>query len=424
MSRGFALAVAAASVAAYLALGLFGSGDAWWLGDLAVYRAGGADVLAGHGELYTVRPGRLPFTYTPWAGLVFTPLAWLPWVAVKALGVAANLVLVAVATWLAWGVAGLRGDRVRATALTAAALLWTEPVQENLRFGQINLLLLVLVLWDLSRPRGARLVGVGVGIAAGLKLTPVIFIPYLLLTGRVREAVTALGTFVGTIAVAFVVLPRECVDYWGGLFFDDARIGLAQFPGNQSLHGAVARQFGADPAPGVLWPALATVVAALGMTLAVRAARRGAELTGMGLCALTALLVSPISWTHHWVWALPLVILLVDRVRRTRAWPEVVALAALCALAAAYPMDRPRVAGVLPAGLVWTVPFGNDRELHLRGWQLLAGNAYVIAGVCVLIGCLISCVIAERSGSGFHSFARFGAARRSADRSGSQGLVP
>ncbi|MYS78981.1 glycosyltransferase 87 family protein [Embleya scabrispora] len=386
MTRRAALAVAACSLTVYLLLGAFGSADMWWLGDLRVYRQGGVDVLAGHGDLYTIRPGRLPFTYTPWAGLTFTPLAWLPWGAVEVVGVAGNLALLGTATWLAWGILGLRGDdRVRATALSAAALLWTEPVQENLRFGQVNLLLLVLVLADFARPRGARFTGVGVGLAAGLKLTPAIFIPYLLLTGRVREGLTALGVFVGTVAAAFAVLPRECADYWGGLFLDDTRIGLAQFPGNQSVHGAVTRQFGAQSPPGWLWPLLAVLVAALGMTLAVVAARRGAALTGMGLCALTALLVSPISWTHHWVWALPLVIVLVDRVRRIRSAVAWGSLVAVLAVAAAYPMERARVSGVLPSGIVWTVPFGDGGELKLHGWQLIVGNAYVLVAVTGLI---------------------------------------
>ncbi|MET7302946.1 glycosyltransferase 87 family protein [Embleya sp. NPDC005575] len=386
MTRRAALAVAACSLTAYLLLGTFGTADMWWLGDLRVYRQGGVDVLAGHGDLYTIRPKRLPFTYTPWAGLTFTPLAWLPWGAVEVVGVVGNLALLGTATWLAWGILGLRGDdRVRATALSAAALLWTEPVQENLRFGQVNLLLLVLVLTDFARPRGARFTGVGVGLAAGLKLTPAIFIPYLFLTGRVREGLTALGVFVGTVAAAFAVLPRECADYWGGLFLDDTRIGLAQFPGNQSVNGAVTRQFGAQSPPGWLWPLLAVLVAALGMTLAVVAARRGAALAGMGRCALTALLVSPISWTHHWVWALPLVIVLADRVRRTRtpvAWGPLVAV---LAVAAAYPMERARVSGVLPSGIVWTVPYGDGGELNLHGRQLIVGNAYVLVAVTGLI---------------------------------------
>lgn len=247
------------------------------------------------------------------------------------------------------------------------------------------------------------------GIAAGLKLTPAIFIPYMLLTGRVREGLTALGVFLGTIAAAFAVLPRECADYWGGLFMDDTRIGLAQFPGNQSLNGAVTRQFGAETPPEWLWPVLAVSVALVGITLAVATARGGAALAGMGLCALTALLVSPISWTHHWVWALPLVIVLVDRAWRTRARPAVAALAAVFAIAAAYPMHRARTSGVLPGGVVWTVPFGDGRELDLHGWELIASSAYVLGALGVLaVG--VYALIAD--GRAVHLIDRFTSGRR------------
>jgi len=406
-----ALSVAGVSLAGYVLLGVFGSGDAWWLGDLRVYHDGGAAVLSGDGDLYEAAPGRLPFTYTPWAGLLFTSFGWMSWDVVRVLGVAANLALLGAATWLAWGLAGVRerAARVPLAVITGAALLWTEPVQENLRFGQINLLLVVLVLADLARPRGSRVAGVGIGLAAGLKLTPAIFIPYLLLTGRVREGLTAIGVFAGTVAVAFVVLPRECVDYWGGLFLDDSRIGLAQFPGNQSLNGAVARWYGEQSPPGWVWPVLAVLFGAVGMLLAVLSARRGAAALGAGLCGLTGLLVSPISWTHHWVWALPLVVALAAWARRSATPGAVGSLIVVAALIAAFPMHRPRVSGLLPGGVVWMVPFGEGRESRLYGWQLVVGNAYVLAGVVVLGAVLVSAVRGwDRRMDRIHPFVRFG----------------
>jgi len=407
VNRGrIALSAAGVSVVAYVALGVFGSAAVWWLGDLRVYYDGGAAVLSGDGDLYAERaPGRLPFTYTPWAGLTFALFGWLPWGAVEVLGVVANLALLAVATWCAWGLAGVRDRAIRVplVAATAAAALWTEPVQENLRFGQINLLLVALVLADLTRPRGSRWGGVGVGLAAGLKLTPAIFIPYLLLTGRVREGLTALGVFAGTIAAAFVVLPRECVDYWGGLFLDDSRIGLAQFPGNQSLNGAVTRWYGEQSPPGWVWPVLALAVGGVGMLLAVAAGRRGAGALGAGLCGLTGLMVSPISWTHHWVWALPLVVALVARARTAATAAAVFPVAAIAALAAAYPMHRSSVSGLVPGGVVWLVPFGEGRELRLAGWEHVVGNAYVIAAVA---GLAVLLVLAVRDRA-IHPIVRF-----------------
>lgn len=308
--------------------------------------------------------------------------------------IAGNLTLLTVGAHLAWGMVGVRGTRrLAAAAITAAILLWTEPVQETLRFGQINLLLLALVLADLARAPGARLRGCGVGLAAGLKLTPAIVIPYLFLTGRVREgrnAVLALGT---SLFLAFAVLPRESLRYWGGLFFDDTRVGPVQMPGNQSLHGLLIRFTHQMPPPGPVWPALAGAVGVGGLALAaiIGRGRPGdprRDLAGLCVTALTGLLVSPISWTHHWVWIVPGGVLLVDTARRRLgriSAPAAPAALALVALTAAVPGRRVELPVPVPTGLIWQVPYRDGRELRLAGWDLVLADAYTLAGLAALI---------------------------------------
>lgn len=391
-----AAVLVATSVAGYLALALTRPATMWWLGDLRVYQAGGRAILDGRGRLYSMSVGtaHLPFTYTPCAALLFTPLAWLPWGVLRWISIAGNLTLLTVGAHLAWGMVGVRGARrLAAAAITAAILLWTEPVQETLRFGQINLLLLALVLADLSRAPGARLRGCGVGLAAGLKLTPAIVIPYLFLTGRVREgrnAVLALGT---SLFLAFAVLPRESLRYWGGLFYDDTRVGPVQVPGNQSLHGLLIRFTHQMPPPGPIWPALAGAVGVGGLALAViigrgRPGDPRRDLAGLCVTALTGLLVSPISWTHHWVWIVPGGVLLVDTARRGLgriSAPAATAALALVALTAAVPGRRVELPVPVPTGLIWLVPYRDGRELRLAGWDLVLADAYTLAGLAALI---------------------------------------
>ncbi|MFF7243207.1 glycosyltransferase 87 family protein [Embleya sp. NPDC008237] len=385
-----------ASVAAYLAFALTRPATMWWLGDLRVYQAGGRAIVEGDGRLYSMSVGtaRLPFTYTPCAALLFTPLAWLPWGALRWVSVGGNLALLGIGAHLAWGMAGVRGTRrLGAAASTAAVLLWTEPVQETLRFGQINLLLLALVLADLSRAPGARLRGCGVGLAAGLKLTPAIVIPYLFLTGRVREGRNALLALGASLFVAFTVLPRESLRYWGGLFLDDTRVGPAQAPGNQSLRGLLIRFTHQMPPPGPVWPAIAMAVGVGGLALAVLVARGRPgdprrDLAGLCVTALTGLLVSPISWTHHWVWIVPGAVLLADTARRRRGpirLPAALAAFALVALTAAVPGRRVELPVPVPTGLIWQVPYRDGRELRLAGWDLLLADAYTLAGLAALI---------------------------------------
>jgi alpha-1,2-mannosyltransferase len=385
-----------ASFAGYLALALTRPASMWWLGDLRVYQAGGRAILDGHGELYSMSVGmaRLPFTYTPCAALLFTPLAWLPWGVLRWLAVAGNLTLLTVCAHLAWGMVGARGTHRRvAAAATAAVLLWTEPVQETLRFGQINLLLLALILYDISRPAHARTRGIGIGLAAGLKLTPAIVIPYLFLTGRAREGRNALLALGASLFLAYAVLPRESLRYWGGLFFDDTRVGPVQLPGNQSLRGMLIRFTHHMPPPDVVWVTLAAIVAVGGLALAATIARTRPgdprrDLAGLSVTALTGLLVSPISWTHHWVWIVPAGVLLLDTARRrtgpARTRARACALA-LVALTAALPGHRVELPVPVPTGLVWWVPYRDGRELRLVGWELVLADAYTLAGLAALI---------------------------------------
>ncbi|MFE3199604.1 glycosyltransferase 87 family protein [Embleya sp. NPDC059237] len=396
----------AGSVTAYVALALTRPATMWWLGDLRVYQAGGRAILDGRGRLYSMSVGmaHLPFTYTPCAALLFTPLAWLPWGVLRWVSVAGNLALLTLAAHLAWGMVGVRRPRrLPAAAITAAVLLWSEPVQETLRFGQINLLLLVVILADLSRAPDARLRGCGVGLAAGLKLTPAILIPYLFLTGRMREgrnAVLALGT---GLFVAFAVLPRESLRYWGGLFLDDTRVGPVQVPGNQSLRGILIRLTHEAPPPGPLWFAIAVAVGVGGLALAAVIGRSRPDdprrdLAGLCVTALTGLLVSPISWTHHWVWIVPGGVLLVDAARRAGPFRTRAGLAALAlvVLTAAVPGRRVELPVPVPTGLIWQVPYRDGRELRLAGWDLVLADAYTLAGLAALLTIAVGLAASRR----------------------------
>lgn len=373
-----------------------------WFGmiDLAVYRAGGAAVLHGQ-SLYAAHPvgSLLPFTYPPFAGLLFAPVAALPWPAARVLAALSWLVCLtavvamcldlvrpaAAATAASTGSPGSAGDlagrrgggwrggwrRPDPVVLAAvAAGIWLEPVRGTLAFGQVNLLLLVLVLADLTGRPAWLPRGVLVGVAAGLKLTPAIFIGYLLLTGRARAAGTAAASFLGTIAVGWLLLPADSAAFWGRLWYDPGHVGGIPYSGNQSMYGAAVRLLGGPDRAGLPWLVAVVLVGGGGMLVAAATHRAGHRLLGIGLCALTGLLVCPISWNHHWVWVLP------------------IAIAGAAAVAARpTPARFARLAGwvaVFGLGPIWWVPHGGDREYRHHSWQLLLGNAYLLAGLAAL----------------------------------------
>ena len=246
--------------------------------DLHVYRDGG--LVARHAvppysphraaPLYEWRGYgslRLKFTYPPFAAAVFALLSYLPWAVLAGFSVAASLALLVAALWFTLGGLGYRRNRLRlaATLLIAALVLWTEPVLRTVYLGQVNLALMALIVWDLSQPdtKASRWwKGAGVGIAAGIKLIPLIFIPYLLLTHRFRQAALACGAFAATVLAGFLVLPADSARWWlHGLFLQTGRTGFIGWEGNQSLPALITRLSGSIAAGKPIWLAAAAVTA-------------------------------------------------------------------------------------------------------------------------------------------------------------------
>ncbi|MEU9794604.1 glycosyltransferase 87 family protein [Streptomyces sparsogenes] len=317
--------------------------------DLEVYRAGGEAVLAGR-DLYNEPVWYdFRFTYPPFAALVFTPLSPLSAEAARILVALLNTSLLVFIVARSWRSLGLTRTHLLVPAVIAVsgASFALESVHSNFIDGQINLLLVALVLADLTGPTDHPLRGVGVGLAAALKLTPLIFVAYLIVTRKYRQAAVASGTAAGTVLVSFLLVPAATTDYWlRGMFADLSRIHVdLASRHNQSLRGLLLKN-GVPETPALwLWLVFGATVGVAGLTLAAWAARRGERLLGASLCGLCAAAVSPWSWGHHWVWLVPLEVFLLSAVgrpdRRGRWLPTLVLVA--CALpgvlALADPMD-------------------------------------------------------------------------------------
>ncbi|MPZ64032.1 MAG: DUF2029 domain-containing protein [Pseudonocardiaceae bacterium] len=289
--------------------------------DTEVYQAAGRALLAGR-DLYSeplVEPGihSLYHVYTPFAAALFTPLVLVPLPLLDYLGLALNLVLLTVVVRVSMTATGSRVP-VALPLLVASLAFWLEPVRTTAWLGQINLLLMLLVLLDLPRGPSRWPPGLGIGLASGIKLTPLLFIPYLVLTGRRREAAVASVTALGTVGVGYLVAPQASVTYWSGVVLESTRIAEPTMISNQSLRGMLAR-IGDGSVPGGLgvWFVLAGVLAVAGLTVAVRLWRAGDHVLGTALCGLTTSIVSPFSWGHHWVWFVPLLAVLCLEVYRT-----------------------------------------------------------------------------------------------------------
>ncbi|GAA1458345.1 glycosyltransferase 87 family protein [Williamsia maris] len=288
--------------------------------DLDVYRAGAQTVLDGQ-RLYDAKLlGHLDYTYAPISVLLFTPFAWMPFAAARVVWSVLIFVVLYLVITLSFRNLGYRITwqlrAISASLVVISALL--EPVRSTIWFGQVNIFLMALVLWDLLRPESSRLRGVATGVAAGIKLTPLIFIVYLAAQRRWRSVAGVLAGFVATVVIAFVAFPRDSWQYWTGTFIDSDRVGVPDTVGNQSIRGALANNFATSHPSTIAWLVLALAALALGLAAALMAHRRGHELLALTLVGLTSCAVSPMSWGHHWVWIVPLGVIALHHVFSAR----------------------------------------------------------------------------------------------------------
>ncbi len=209
-------------------------------------------------------------------------------------------------------------------AVVFAACAYLFPVRDEMRFGQVDMLLLAMAVADCatSAPRWPR--GALVGLATAIKLVPGVFIVYLWLSGRRRAAATAVIAALAWTTGAWLVLPHDSVTYWTSVIFQPGRLGSNSGPSDQSLRGMLLREFLPGPAPGALWLALALVVATAGFSLARRLARESREMEGIAVTALLGVLLSPVSWIHHFL----VVVVVIGAVLADGRSPRRVAVAA------------------------------------------------------------------------------------------------
>jgi alpha-1,2-mannosyltransferase len=374
--------------------------------DYNVYRAAAQVVLGGQ-SLYdraVAHNPELGFTYPPFAVLVFVPMTVFP----RLTGETLHLLISVLALALVIGrtlecALEDRGGVRRNGALVFTSIAFSvgaislEPIQSTLWFGQLNIVLMALVFLDLcpsrsggGRPR--RWQGVGVGLAAGLKLTPLVFVPYLLLTKQWRAAATAVATFAGTVVLGFIVIPRDSAKFWSSVG-QTTRVGPLAWPSNQAVEGTLARIWAPHDAPKALFYALALVLGGAGLLLGAYAYRRSERVLAVVLVGLVACVVSPIAWSHHWVWVAPLAVWLVvqalpdgegpDRRHPAPAWA--LAAAVLCLWVFVWPNNQSSLSfnkSVEPAsiGVFWLQHGPIWLRNVLGAWYLYAYLAILFFG--------------------------------------------
>jgi alpha-1,2-mannosyltransferase len=317
IARGIGICVLPVLVSIYVGATTFGGGSfiPWRpiMVDLEVYRHAGSVLLAG-GNFYDL-PGPLQFLYPPFAAVLAVPLALLPttvvqlgWTAAGALALVAILHRFGLQSWLL-------------SLASAVAVYVVEPIVQTLAFGQLGIFLVALVVLDLVPGRrvfSRRLLPEGVltGIATAIKLTPAIFVVYLLVVRKYRAFWVAVITGVVITLLSAAIVPAASYEFWTRLAHGDTGLGHSIiYYTNQSVMADIVRIFGLGTAPAIAGLVLSAVVALAGVWAAMLWHRLGDVRLAVNLCGVAGLLASPVSWLHHFVWMVPLAMSLVERRR-------------------------------------------------------------------------------------------------------------
>ncbi len=355
--------------------------------DIDVYRMGGrawldSRPLYDDGVVFhTVGGIDLPFTYPPLAAVAFAPFAWLSLPAASVAVTVTTLVLLGVSTAIvlyrldvaAAAPARLWWVTALSLAIVAPAVLWLEPIRSNFDFGQINVVLMTLVIADCVPRRTPWPRGMLLGVAIALKLTPAVFLVYFVLRRDGRAVLVSLASFVAATLVGFALAWRDSVEYWTSTVHNTDRIGTATLNTNQNIAGALARLGLGEETRFALWTGACFAVLGLTVWAARRVLAAGSEgpepVLALILVALFGLVVSPVSWSHHWVWVLPTLV-----VTTVLAWRgRNAALAAVTLVGLAM--------------LIWTpidlMP--EHHEAEASWWRQFAGGSYVWWAVAVIL---------------------------------------
>ncbi|OBB36809.1 glycosyltransferase 87 family protein [Mycobacterium sp. 852002-51961_SCH5331710] len=355
--------------------------------DVDVYRMGGQAWLDGRplyadGAMFHTRGGLdLPFTYPPLAAVAFAPFALLSLEAASVAITVTTLVLLVVAVTIVlhrcdvWPQTTVTTEPawVRqawlAAVLVAPAVVYLEPIRSNFDFGQINVVLMTLVIADCVPRRTPWPRGMLLGLAIALKLTPAVFLLYFVLRRDVRAVVvTVVSAVVATlIGVAFAW--RDSLEYWTETVRNTDRIGTATLNTNQNIAGALARLGLGEGPRFVLWVVACFAVLAVTVWAVRRVLKADQPVLALICVAMFGLVVSPVSWSHHWVWALPTLLVTGLVAYRKRH----VALAVVTAAGFAL--------------MVWTpiTLMPEHQETAASLWRQLAGGSYVWWAIAVIV---------------------------------------
>lgn len=351
--------------------------------DLDVYRAASKALISGH-SLYDSLPGApydLKYIYPPFAAVVLVPVTFLPVGLLHVLWAVGTALLVLVTLHVVMRRLGMSGTELTPLALLAPTLL-LEPIRGTLGFGQVNMVIVVLVLLDCTGVIPRRFRGIGIGIAAAIKVTPLAFGLLLLVRRDYASIVRAGAAFLLAAGVGAIFAPGDSKLFWTDVFFDTGRGGAPWYGPNQAITGPLTRLGLSGALETLVWGLCVVAIVAAAAYAAWHFTRNGEHIVAFSVVALASLLAAPFAASHHWSYVVVLLPLLAAP--QYRSWRYLLALATV----------------VFFLGAQWELPGGGDRELHQ--WSLLeqfVGDGECLAGILLLVAAVVVARRRQRDGA-------------------------
>ncbi len=351
--------------------------------DLDVYRAASHSLLNGNGLYGSLpeAPFDLKYIYPPFAAVILVPVTFLPLALLHVLWTVATVALVFGVLHAVMQRLGLRSTELTSLVLLAPTLL-LEPIRGTLGFGQVNMVIVALVVLDCTGVIPRRFRGVGIGIAAAIKVTPLAFGLLLLVRKDYASIARAAVAFLLAAGVGALFAPSESKLFWTDVFFDTDRGGKPWYGPNQAITGPLTRLGLTGETMTMAWLAGAVAIVVAAAYAAWHFTRNGEHIAALSVVALASLLAAPFAASHHWSYVVLLLPLLMAP--QYRAWR--------------YPLALTSVAFLV--GAQWNLPGGADRELHQ--WNLLqqfVGDGECLAGIMLLAAAVFAARNRQRSGA-------------------------
>ncbi|MGP5246450.1 glycosyltransferase 87 family protein [Corynebacterium flavescens] len=288
--------------------------------DMVIYRKGVKAYLEGrsvYSEPMMAGDVALPFIYPPFGAFVMVPLTAFGWIDNDMAGnimIVLSNILVLVCLYFVFQAILPKRDLLWPVAACVWALdMAIEPIRLNNDFAQINIVVMALVVLDLVPRRRWLPQGILIGLAAAIKITPLAILLYFLLRKEARPIFTALASAVVATVVAGLFRWQAFVEFFSTKLFalgSGSNVGVAtEYQSNSSIKGALQRLFSSAESMeaqstllNVTWLVLSLVVIVCGSALILALLKRSMLVDAQLITALVMLLISPVSWSHHWVW--------------------------------------------------------------------------------------------------------------------------